>query len=477
MKFSNTYHKLPNHFYSPSKAAHFTDPQLIRFNHTLSQNLGFDLSSKSDEELAKLFTGQYIPEGSAPISLAYAGHQFGHFVDQLGDGRAMLLGEVLDPEGKRFDIQLKGSGPTKFSRNGDGKSALGPVIREYILSEAMFHLGVPTTRALAAVSTGDIVYRDTPMPGAVFTRVASSHLRIGTFQFIASRNDVSALKALLDYSIQRHYPEIKNQENSALLFFQQIAKAQIKLIAHWMSLGFIHGVMNTDNMTITGETIDYGPCAFMDHFNFNQVYSFIDRNGRYAYGNQPKILMWNLSRLADCLIPLIKADEKAAIEMLNHELSLFPKMFEAEFNHRMALKFGLRYQSGFEEILECWFNYLQSEKLDFTLSFRNLSKILEKNDNSFFPETPQFKKFESLWRSKLSNEQKLQEKMDAINPLFIPRNHQVEKSIQEAIRGNYALFHELNDVLTHPFSEKPEFSIYSLPPNNEEKVTNTFCGT
>lgn len=477
MKFHPTYQSLPPIMYSAGKAATFSHPQLIKFNHELSSKLGLGLESTSDEELAQIFSGAKTLEGSDPISLAYAAHQFGHFVPQLGDGRALLMGEFIDPEGKRFDLQLKGSGQTIYSRNGDGKSALGPVLREYILSEAMNNLGVPTTRALAAVLTGDTVYRETPLPGAVFTRVASSHIRIGTFQFVAARDDLTALKALLDYSIQRHYPEIKNQENSAFLFFQQVAKAQTKLIAHWMSLGFIHGVMNTDNMTISGETIDFGPCAFMDHFDFYQVYSFIDRHGRYAYGNQPKILMWNLSRLADCLIPLIDASEKEAIDILNSELSLMPKMFEAELNHRMMPKFGLEYQDGDGAILSSWLEYLQAEKLDFTLSFRKLSDILESSEGTSFPQTEHLKRFEELWRARLPKTEDLKKKMDSINPLFIPRNHQVEKVIQDAIRGEYDSFHELNAVLTNPFSEQAEFTHYSLPPKEEEKIKNTFCGT
>jgi serine/tyrosine/threonine adenylyltransferase len=477
MRFNNTYKTLPDQFYSPSSAAHFPAPKLIKFNHELSQKLGLDLSSKSNDELAKIFSGEITLDGSEPISLAYAGHQFGHFVEQLGDGRAMLLGEILDPHGKRFDVQLKGSGRTRFSRNGDGKSAMGPVIREYLLSEAMYHLGVPTTRALAAVATGETVLRETPRPGAVFTRIASSHLRIGTFQFIAARNDLTALKALLDYSIARHYPELMNQPKSALLFLQKVIEVQIKLVTHWMSLGFIHGVMNTDNMSISGETIDYGPCAFMDHFNYNQVYSFIDRNGRYSYNNQGKIVQWNLCRLAECLIPFIDSDEKVAIERLNHELSLIPKRFEKELNERIAAKLGFQYQDSDDEIIQSWFEYLQSENQDFTLGFRKLSDVIEGNDQSFFQATDSFKKFEQVWRKRLTETSKLKQQMDRINPLFIPRNHQVEKAIADAVTGNYSSFEQLNAILSRPFDEQLEFSPYALPPREEEKIQNTFCGT
>jgi serine/tyrosine/threonine adenylyltransferase len=477
MIFSNTFKNLPAQFYAPSSAAHFSDPKLIKFNSELSEMLGLNLSTQSDEELAKIFVGETIHQGAEPISLAYAGHQFGHFVDQLGDGRAMLLGEILDPGGKRFDIQLKGAGQTKFSRNGDGRSAIGPVIREYILSEAMHQLGVPTTRALAAVSTGDIVYRDIPTPGAILTRVASSHLRIGTFQYIAARNDLPALQALLNYSINRHYPEIKGAEHSALLFLKKVAQAQIKLVAHWMSLGFIHGVMNTDNMTISGETIDYGPCAFMDHFNSNQVYSFIDRNGRYSYQNQAKIVIWNLSRLADCLIPLVQTEEKMAIEMFNQELSLMPQLLQAELNQRIASKLGINYQDGDEQIIKNWFEYLEVEKLDFTLSFRNLANVLEHNHASIFKPTDSFKRFEHSWRPRLKNVESLKKKMDAINPLFIARNHRVENAIQDATKGDYASFNELNLVLSQPFTKRSDFTNYENPPKEEEKIRNTFCGT
>lgn len=421
----------------------------------------------SEEELAQIFSGAKTLEGSEPISLAYAAHQFGHFVPQLGDGRALLLGEIIDPEGRRFDLQLKGSGQTIYSRNGDGRSALGPVFREYILSEAMHKLGVPTTRALAAVLTGEEVYRETPLPGAIFTRVASSHLRIGTFQFLSVRKDIPGLKALLDYAINRHYPEIKSEENKALLFLRKVASAQTKLVAHWMSLGFIHGVMNTDNMSISGETIDYGPCAFMDHFDYYKVYSFIDRHGRYAYGNQPKILMWNLSRLADCLIPIMDAPQETAIKMLNNELSSLPKMFEEEFNLRMATKFGLEYQAGDEEIFEAFFEYLQSEKLDFTLSFRKLG------EDSYFPSTELYKKFEAVWKARHPEISQLSK----VNPIFIPRNHQVERVIQDALQGDFDSFHEMNKVLSSPFHEQKDFAHYSLPPKDEEVVKNTFCGT
>jgi serine/tyrosine/threonine adenylyltransferase len=477
MKIEATYKTLPSDLYDESNAEKFSQPKLLKFNQELSKQLGLDLALKSSKEIAEIFSGQQLLAGSEPFSMAYAGHQFGHFVPQLGDGRAMLLGEILDPQGRRFDVQLKGSGRTKYSRNGDGKSALGPVIREYIVSEAMYHLGVPTTRSLAAVATGDQVYRETPVPGAVLTRIASSHIRIGTFQFLACRNNFPALKALLDYSVQRHFPDLVGQEHLAVGFFKKVVQAQIRLVAQWMSIGFIHWVMNTDNMTISGETIDYGPCAFMDHFNFNQVYSYIDRNGRYAYSNQPKILIWNLARLADCLIPLVGEQEEESIAILNHELGLVAGLFAVEFNKAMAGKFGLENEQGVEEILLAWFEYLQTEKLDFTLSFRKLSDIIDGNESHFFPPTELFGKFESRWRAKIHKVPGLKQKMDALNPLFIPRNHQIEKAIQRATIGDYSIFDDLNHVLSQPFSERHDFLQYSVPPKAEEIIKNTFCGT
>lgn len=477
MILNNSYIKLPNHFYDAATPAEATNPKLIKFNRELSDYLGLNLSLKSDEELAQIFSGKIITEGSEPIALAYAAHQFGHFVPELGDGRAILLGEVVNIEGKRFDIQLKGSGITKYSRNGDGLAALGPVIREYIVSEAMFRLGIPTTRALAAVLTDDLVYRETPLPRAILTRVASSHLRIGTFQYALARQDQEGLIALLDYAIERHYPEIKNAENKALSFLLAVANAQIKLIASWMSVGFIHGVMNTDNMTISGETIDYGPCAFMDHFNFNQVYSYIDRNGRYAYGNQPKILLWNLYRLADCLIPLIDKDEKVAIEILNKELSQIPLILQREINTRFAKKLGLVYQEGEEDIIQAFLEYLQESNLDFTLSFRNLLKIFDEEASLFFIKSDSFNKFKTIWRQKIKEGRVDKALMEKVNPTFIPRNHHIEAAIRAALNDDYSIFHEINEVLKNPYQEQEKFIKYSLPPEENQKIKNTFCGT
>ena len=421
--------------------------------------------------------------------MVYAAHQFGHFAGRLGDGRAMLLGEVVNPEGKRYDIQLKGSGPTEYSRNGDGLSGLGPVIREYIVSESMYYLGVPTTRALAAVLTGDPVYRQQVQPGGVFTRVAASHIRIGTFQYFASIGDKEGLETLLKYTIDRHYPHVnesKEDIHPAVLFLREVIKAQASLVSHWTSYGFIHGVMNTDNTTVSGETIDFGPCAFMDTYKADKVFSSIDRGGRYAYNQQSSICGWNLCRLADCLIPLVDEDSDKAIEFLNAELKNLPEILETEWMNKMILKFGLEAKVDNKEeddkLTTGFFEYLENNQLDFTLSFRKLSNLVEeKTHDKFFPETDEFKDFLNIWRSRLQKESKslteIKEQMDSVNPLYIARNHQVEKAIQAASNGDLSIFHEMNKVLQKPFTYQAELDRYSLPPIPEEEVKATFCGT
>ncbi len=488
MNFDNTYLHLPERFYAKAIPANFSNPHLLQFNEELALQLGLNLNAESPETLASIFSGQKLLEGSAPVALAYAAHQFGHFVPQLGDGRAMLLGEVIDINGKRFDIQLKGCGPTAFSRNGDGMSAIGPVIREYIVSEAMHHLGIPTTRALAAVATGDNVFRQGPLPGGVFTRVASSHIRIGTFQFFASRGDIEGLKALLDYSIDRHYPHIRmqNDQDPAILFLREVIKSQVSLVSKWMGVGFIHGVMNTDNMSISGETIDYGPCAFMDQFNPNQVYSYIDRNGRYCYMNQGPIVQWNLSRLAECLIPLVDADENSAVEKLNDELSTIKNLFAASWAQEMGAKLGLdpnkNQKEDDQKLVEIWLNYLEKEQLDFTLSFRQLANTLDgQKSEEYFPATTEYKLFQTLWTQRLSTHHldysDIKEKMNRINPLYIPRNHQVERAIEKAVEGDLSVFNEMNLLLKGPYQYQADLNFYRLPPKPEEIVQNTFCGT
>ncbi len=448
-------------------------PALLAWNAALAEELGLNLQHASEPELAEIFSGNRIPDGAEPIALAYAGHQFGHFSPQLGDGRAVLLGEVTDRQGIRKDIQLKGSGRTPFSRGGDGKSSLGPVIREYLLSEAMYALGVPTTRALAAVLTGESVYRESLLPGGVFTRVASSHIRVGSFEYFAARRDIVSLKALADYAIARHVPEASLTERPYLSFFVHVLEAQTTLVAHWMALGFIHGVMNTDNTAISGETLDYGPCAFMDEFNAAKVFSSIDRGGRYAFNQQPAIVHWNLVRLAECLLLL---DEGQA--EYEQQLGRVKDEFESRYYARMRAKLGL-FKDGEEaddnRLVAEWLDYLQSNELDYTLSFRDLANQADGNHE------PRFGAFEEQWKKRVSQQvqsaNETSAAMNAVNPLFIPRNHQVERAIQAAIVGDMSVFEDLRKVLVNPFEEQPELAEYSAAPLKQERVTQTFCGT
>ncbi len=460
INFENTYSMLPEEFYQKAEPAEFPKSTLLAFNYELADELGMDASSKSEEDLAKIFSGQEILPGSEPLAMAYAGHQFGHFVPQLGDGRALLLGET-----KGFDIQLKGAGRTYFSRGGDGKSALGPVIREYILSEAMHKLKVPTTRALAAVLTNEPVYRQEPEPGGIFTRVASSHLRVGTFQFFASRQDHKSLKTLMDYAIKKHYPKAK----TPIDFLIEVAKAQGELTSTWISLGFIHGVMNTDNSSIAGITIDYGPCAFMDEYQSQKVFSSIDRNGRYAFMNQGPITQWNILRLAECLIPLIDSDEDKAVSMIEEALKFLPGFIEERIEEKLSLKLGLPKP---DRILNHLFlSYLEENKLDFTLSFRNLPKLFN-GDTTGYPDTDKFQNFISAWKP-IANISELHN----INPLYIPRNHQVQRVIDDVYSGNFDSFHQMNKVLQNPFEVNSELDHFKTPPTEQEKVRETFCGT
>ncbi|GAB4353146.1 MAG: YdiU family protein [Gammaproteobacteria bacterium] len=475
MQLSNSYTELPDRFYSRIRPTAVPSPTLLAWNRPLAEELGLADAHRSEEELAEIFSGNAVPDGADPIALAYAGHQFGYFVPQLGDGRAVLLGEATSRrDGRRYDIQLKGSGQTPYSRNGDGKAPLGPVLREYILSEAMHRLGVPTTRALAAVATGSPVYRETVLPGAVFTRVAASHLRIGTFEYFATRGDAEAVERLVDYAIQRHYPEAADTPNPRLAFYRCVVEAQASLVAQWLSIGFIHGVMNTDNTSISGETIDYGPCAFMDEFDINRVFSSIDRHGRYAYGQQAPIAFWNLARLAECLLP--RNDDGKTREALEAELNRFPDRFTHHHRERMYAKLGLTTDDAENaDLLNAWLRHLQEHALDFTLSFRRLGARLEADD------APEFGEFETRWKACLARQPEspaeIRERMERLNPLYIPRNHQVERVIRAAIAGDLSLFHELNRVLQNPYAEQPGFENYAEPPTPEERVTQTFCGT
>ena len=469
--FDNTYVRLPQRFYARITPDRVPAPDLLAWNDELALDLGVRLTCDDDEELVQIFSGNRIPAGAEPIALAYAGHQFGHFVPQLGDGRAALLGEVIDYGGQHRDVQLKGSGQTPFSRNGDGKSWLGPVIREYLISEAMHHLGVPTTRALAAVATGENVYRESALPGAVFTRVASSHIRVGTFQYFASRGDRSGLKSLADYAITRHYPEAAEEEKPFRTLFRKVMDRQAALVAHWMDIGFIHGVMNTDNTSISGETIDYGPCAFMDEFRFDKVFSSIDHTGRYAYDRQATIAQWNLARFAECL--LLLDDDRSAYE---EELDRFSALFHSYYTSRLRRKLGLTIEQPDDaDLLKGWLGYLQREEMDYTVSFRRLGARLSAKG------PPEFGSFEHRWKQRIESQpegvEEIRRTMDSVNPLYIPRNHQVERAIAGAVSGDMSTFHELLSVLKQPFREKPGMAHYAAPPMPEQRVTRTFCGT
>jgi len=471
VNFDNSYAKLPEHFYARVSPAPAPEPQLLAWNQELAEELGLGHLGEDQAKLARIFSGSELPEGAEPIALAYAGHQFGYFNPQLGDGRALLLGEVVGRGGRRVDLQLKGSGRTPFSRGGDGKAAIGPVIREYLLSEFMHRVGVPSTRALAAVQTGESVVREQMLPGAVLTRVAASHIRVGTFEYFAARRDTQALQTLVEYAIERHYPEVQEAEKPVVAFFARVVEGQARLIAHWMSLGFIHGVMNTDNTAISGETIDYGPCAFMDEFEFDKVFSSIDRNGRYAYVEQAPIGHWNLTRLAGCLMRL--EPEKALFEA---QLDRFQGLFEESYFAHMRGKLGLaEEQPQDRELIVAWLQHLQKNELDYTLSFRRLGERIRADGPNVFG------RFEAAWRQRVETQQQpvesVRERMDALNPLFIPRNHQVERAIEAAIGGDRSVFDELQQVLQQPFAEQAGLAQYAEPPGPDERVTRTFCGT
>ena len=471
MAFDNSYARLPEKFHVPVVPDAAAEPDLLAWNRELAEEIGLRLPADDERALARYFSGSEPLPGSQPIALAYAGHQFGGFSPQLGDGRAALIGEIVTPGGSRVDLQLKGSGATPFSRGGDGKSWLGPVLREYLLSEAMHRLGVPTTRALAAVATGETVYRETPLPGAVFTRVAASHLRIGSFQYFAARRDVEALRVLADYAIRRHYPEAVDTEAPYETFFHQVMQRQAELIARWMSIGFIHGVMNTDNSAISGETIDYGPAAFVDEFSFRKVFSSIDSQGRYAYGNQPAIGQWNLARFAETLLPL-----DVPVASLEAALSEYPQLYQTAWLDLMRPKLGIL-EAGPDDaaLIEQWLSHLEAQALDFTLSFRALTGQLEATGE------PRFGEVEVRWRERVRAQsvpaEEIARRMNAVNPLFIPRNHRVEEAIEQAVTGDYGLFEALNRVLASPFDAQPGFEYLAEAPEPHQRVQRTFCGT
>ena len=484
--FDNTYARELEGSYVTWKAAPVARPRLVKLNRELAEELGLDADALDSEEGARIFAGNEIPEGAAPLAQAYAGHQFGGFVPQLGDGRALLLGEVIDRNGRRRDIQLKGSGPTPFSRAGDGRAALGPVLREYLIGEAMHALGIPTTRALAAVLTGEPVFRETALPGAVLTRVAASHIRVGTFQFFAARGEQAKVRRLADYAIDRHYPELKGEANPYLGLLERVRDKQAALIASWMHVGFIHGVMNTDNMAISGETIDYGPCAFMDHYDPATVFSSIDTHGRYAYANQPRIAQWNLARFAETLLPLIDADRNRAIARATEVVNAFPEQYERHWLKGMRAKLGLVSEEEADLNLATRFlTAMVAKKVDYTLAFRYLADGAlgqEEPIRALFGDPSAYDIWSGHWRARLARETVVPsvraQAMRRANSAFIPRNHRVEEALSAAVeRGDYAPFETLLNILAHPFDDQPEFAAFAEPAPEGRGCYRTFCGT
>ena len=463
--FDNSYARLPERFYSALDPTPVKAPELIALNRELAQELGLDLSGLSDAEAARLFSGNDVPVGAAPLAQLYAGHQFGQWNPQLGDGRAILLGEVVGRFGRR-DIQLKGSGPTPYSRMGDGRAWVGPVLREYLTSEAMHAMGVPTTRALAAVATGEDVIREARLPGAILTRVASSHIRVGTFQIFAARNDPEALRTLAEHTIARHYPDASGPAG----LLAGVVEAQARLIAQWMAIGFIHGVMNTDNVAISGETIDYGPCAFMDVYHPQTVFSSIDQSGRYAYANQPQIALWNLAQFATALIPLMP-DRDAAVEEFTEIVNRFPDLYQAGWLSRFAARLGLTEpQPEDQALIERLLTLMAQDGADFTNTFAALGSGTARDQ---FLDREGFDAWARDWEVRGPD----RELMARTNPQVIPRLHRVEQIIGAAVGGDYEPFHEMLEVVTRPFERGAATARYTRPPEPAERVQRTFCGT
>ena len=489
--FVNTYARLPERFYARVLPTAVAAPGLIRLNTGLAEDLGLDPKELSGAEGVAFLAGNRIADGSEPLAIAYAGHQFGHFVPQLGDGRANLLGEVVGHDGRHYDIQLKGSGRTPFSRGGDGRAALGPVLREYIVSEAMAALGVPTARALAAVTTGEMVFRESAVPGAILTRVAASHLRVGTFQYFAARNDVEALRILADYAIGRHYPEAAETEQPYQHFLKAVVARQARLIAQWTLLGFIHGVMNTDNMSISGETIDYGPCAFLEAYDPEKVFSSIDQRGRYAFGNQPHAAVWNLARLAETLLPILAQEagsEEAGLAAANEALAAFAAHFDKARLDGLRSKMGLLTEQEDDTALaDDLLTRMTANQADFTLTFRRLCDAAASTEGqervrSLFADPAAYDDWAGRWRRRLLQEPLTAAErvkvMQKANPLFIPRNHLVEEVISAAVeRGDFAPFEALLEATSRPYEERDGLDRYALPARPEQCVLQTFCGT
>lgn len=469
--FDNSYARLPRGFAAPTNPTPVSDPKLIALNRPLAADLGLDADWLASPAGIAMLSGNDMPEAAEPIAQAYAGHQFGNFVPQLGDGRALLLGEIVTPDGQRRDIQLKGAGPTPFSRRGDGRAWLGPVLREYLDSEFMAAVGVPTTRALAAVATGERIIRETMLPGAILTRVAASHIRVGTFEFFAARGDVDRLRLLVDHVIQRHYPDV----TSPLGLLEAVIAAQARTIADWMAVGFIHGVMNTDNMSISGETIDYGPAAFMDAYHPNKVFSSIDVHGRYAYAQQPSIAVWNLAQLASCLVPLM-GNEDTAVAEATRAVHEFPALYQAEWLKRFSAKLGIADPVPEDRILiERLLDLMAKQQADFTRSFAGLS---DGSARAEFADPAAFDLWHADWQRRISNESDAPARMAGANPRRIPRNHLIEQAIAKARdEGDFTLFHRLDQALHAPWTDRPEWDDLAQAPLPDELVHRTFCGT
>lgn len=488
ISFDNSYARLPERFFARLPPTPVSAPRLIKLNTRLAELLGLDPGAVGTPEGVEMLGGNRIPDGAEPIAMAYAGHQFGNWVPQLGDGRAVLLGEVVGRDGVRRDIQLKGAGPTPFSRMGDGRAAIGPVLREYIISEAMAALGIPTTRALAAVSTGDWVWRETPLPGAVLARVAKSHIRVGTFQYFSARGDDEAVRLLADHVIERHYPAARNAENPYRQLIECVAVAQADLVARWQLVGFIHGVMNTDNMSIAGETIDFGPCAFLDTYHPAKVFSSIDRMGRYAYANQPRIAYWNLACLAQALFPLLAADEDAMVAEARAAIDSFPERYDRAWSDGMRRKLGLLESEADDDTLaRDLLKVMADGEADFTLTFRWLTRLADGDDNAgeelrkLHTDPAALDAWLERWRTRVTREQTSDgdrtAAMRAANPVYIPRNHRVEEAIAAALSDEFGPFERLVEVLGTPFDEQPNSAEFEQPPAAAEVVRQTFCGT
>ena len=495
LAFDNSYARLPARFYARVAPTKVGDPRVVRVNQPLAELLGASAELLTSSTGAALLVGNELPSGAEPLALAYAGHQFGGFVPQLGDGRAILLGEVVGKDGLRRDIQLKGSGRTPFSRGGDGRAALGPVLREYLVSEAMAALGIPTTRALAVATTGEGVLREEMLPGAILTRVAASHLRVGTFEFFAARGDREALVALTAHALARHYPRAAGSGNDALALLEQVIDAQAHLVARWLGVGFVHGVMNTDNTAISGETLDYGPCAFLDEYDPNKTFSSIDHQGRYAFSNQPRIAHWNMTRLAEALLPLLSEDEEEAVRLARERLQRFPARFEAAHLRVLRAKLGLAHDEPARDgqdaddraLAHDLLGRLAGNHVDYTLFFRRL--CASAGDPSadaailpLFDDPDAFRTWAETWRHRQAADALTPEarawSMRRTNPAFVPRNHRVEEAIEAAVRrSDFGPFEVLTDVLAKPYDDQPDFAHLAEPPGADQRMYRTFCGT